>query len=94
MMGGASAAQKDIVGKLAKGSLLSRLIGSRKGPLRLTAVPRDHVEGSRAAGDALLAGHYRLGADSMPLADLDFAQLGTHGPLAAGLQGFSWLRDL
>ena len=93
-MGGASAAQKDIVGKLAKGSLLSRLIGSRKGPLRLTAVPRDHVEGSRAAGDALLAGHYRLGADSMPLADLDFAQLGTHGPLAAGLQGFSWLRDL
>ena len=93
-MDGAGAAQKDIVGKLAKGSLLSRLIGSRKGPLRLTAVPRDHVEGSRARGDALLAGRYRLGAGSLSLADLDFAALGTEGPLAAGLQGFSWLRDL
>ena len=93
-MDGAGAAQKDIVGKLAKGSLLSRLIGSRKGPLRLTAVPRDHVEGSRARGDALLAGRYHLGADSIALAELDFAALGTEGPLAAGLQGFSWLRDL
>ena len=93
-MVGASAAQSDIVGKLARGSLLSRLIGSRKSPLRLTAVPRDHVTGSRAAGDALLAGHYRLGCDSIPLADLDFAAVGTEGPLARGLQGFAWLRDL
>jgi uncharacterized heparinase superfamily protein len=93
-MTGASAAQKDIVGKLARGSLLSRLIGSRKGPLRLTAVPRDHVEGNRTRGDALLAGSYQLGAESLPLADLDFAALGTDGPLAEGLQGFSWLRDL
>jgi uncharacterized heparinase superfamily protein len=94
MMGGAGAAQKDIVGKLARGSLLSRLIGARKSPLRLTAVPRDHVAGSRAAGDALLAGRYQLGGQAIPLADLDFAALGADGPLARGLQGFSWLRDL
>ena len=93
-MTGADAAKSDIVGKLARGSLLSRLIGSRKGPLRLTAVPRDHVAGSRPAGDALLAGRYQLGEGSLSLADLDFAAIGTDGPLAEGLQGFSWLRDL
>ena len=93
-MTGADAAEKEIVGRLARGSLLSRLIGSRKVPLRLTAVPRDHVAGSRARGDALLAGHYQLGGESVALADLDFAALGTQGPLAAELQGFSWLRDL
>ena len=93
-MNGADAARSDIVGKLARGSLLSRLIGSRKAPLRLTAVPRDHVEGSRARGDALLAGRYQLGGEALPLADLDFAALGADGPLAEGLQGFSWLRDL
>src|SRR5690606_22555676 len=81
-------------GRLARGSLLSRLIGSRKGPLRLTAVPRDHVAGDRARGDALLAGRFDLADQSLPLADLDFAALGTSGPLAQDLQGFSWLRDL
>jgi len=93
-MTGADAAKSDIVGKLARGSLLSRLIGSRKGPLRLTAVPRDHVAGSRSAGDALLAGRYQLGEGRVSLADLDFAAIGADGPLAEGLQGFSWLRDL
>jgi uncharacterized heparinase superfamily protein len=93
-MNGADAARKDIVGKLARGSLLSRLVGSRKAPLRLTAVPRDHVAGSRAVGDALLGGRFRLGNDVVSLADLDFAALGAHGPLAEGLQGFAWLRDL
>ena len=93
-MSGADAVQEEIVGRLARGSLLSRLIGSRKVPLRLTAVPRDHVVGSRVRGDALLAGRYQLGGESLSLADLDFAALGSHGPLAAQLQGFSWLRDL
>jgi uncharacterized heparinase superfamily protein len=93
-MNGADAAHQDIVGKLARGSLLSRLVGSRKHPLRLSAVPRDHVVGSRAAGDALLAGRYQLGNEAVPLADLDFAALGVRGPLAEGLQGFAWLRDL
>ena len=93
-MSGAHAAQQEIVGKLARGSLLSRLLGSRRQPLRLTAVPRDHVEGDRARGDALLAGHFILGSESVALADLDFAALGARGPLAASLQGFSWLRNL
>ena len=48
----------DIVGKLARGSIWSRLTGSSKKPLRLTAVPRDHVLGDRARGDALLAGRF------------------------------------
>ena len=43
---------KDIVGKLARGSIWSRLTGPGKKPLRLTAVPRDHVLGDRARGDA------------------------------------------
>lgn len=93
-MNGADAAKSEIVGKLARGSLLSRLVGSRKAPLRLTAVPRDHVAGSRLAGDDLLSGRYQLGSEAVALADLDFAALGVAGPLAEGLQGFAWLRDL
>ena len=84
----------DIVGKLARGSIWSRLTGSSKKPLRLTAVPRDHVLGDRARGDALLAGRFILGDDMISLADLDFATLGATGPLATSFQGFSWLRDL
>jgi uncharacterized heparinase superfamily protein len=93
-MSAADAASSEIVGKLARGSLLSRLVGARKSPLRLTAVPRDHVAGDRARGDALLAGRFQFGSDAVPVADLDFAAIGTDGPLAESLQGFSWLRDL
>ena len=53
-----ASADRAIVGKLARGSLLSRLTGHGRKPLRLTAVPRDHVEGERALGDALLAGRF------------------------------------
>ena len=84
----------DVVGRLAKGSLFSRLVGGGKAPLRLVAVPRDHVLGNRARGDALLAGRFPLGSDQLPLKDIDFAALGTKGPLAEAIQGFSWLRDL
>ena len=84
----------DIVGKLARGSIWSRLTGSSKKPLRLTAVPRDHVLGDRARGDALFAGRFILGDDMITLADLDFAALGATGPLATAFQGFAWLRDL
>ena len=93
-MSATDAAGHDIVGKLARASLFSRLLGSRKSPLRLTAVPRDHVAGSRARGDALLGGRFELGSASVSLADFDFAALGADGPLAEALQGFSWLRDL
>jgi uncharacterized heparinase superfamily protein len=85
---------QDIVGKLARGSVWSRLMGSGRKPLRLTAVPRDHVVGDRARGDSLLAGRFILGDEMISLADFDFAELGASGPLAASFQGFSWLRDL
>jgi len=84
----------DVIGKLAKGSLMSRLFTAKKEPLRLIAVPRDHVAGDRARGDALLAGRFTLGNESVDLADFDFAALGAESTIAASLQSFSWLRDL
>jgi uncharacterized heparinase superfamily protein len=84
----------DKLGRLAKGSLVSRLFGSGKQPLRLVAVPRDHVFGDRARGDALLAGKLRLGSAELALADIDFGAVGTRGALARELHGFTWLRDL
>jgi uncharacterized heparinase superfamily protein len=87
-------AQRAVVRKLAQGSLLSRLMGSRRQPLRLIAVPRDHVQGDRSRGDSLLAGKLVCGTETLPLADLDFAAVGAEGPVAEYLQGFSWLRDL
>lgn len=86
--------QRAIVGKLARGSFFSRLVGHGRQPLRLTAVPRDHVEGDRARGDAMLAGRFILGDEMAALADLDFGALGAEGKLAEALQGFGWLRDL
>jgi len=88
------AAERDIVRKLARGSLVSRLFGAGRQPLRLAAVPRDHVAGDRKRGDALLAGRFLLGEEALALADLDFAALGTDGALAEQLQSFAWLRDL
>lgn len=93
-MTASGAAQSDVVRRLARGSLLSRLTGARKQPLRLVAVPRDHVQGDRRRGDALLAGSFIHGGAILSLADLDFAQLGVEGSLAEQFQGFSWLRDL
>jgi uncharacterized heparinase superfamily protein len=93
MTSGGSAAERDIVRKLARGSLLSRLKRSKQ-PLKLSAVPRDHVHGDRQRGDALLAGRFSVGSRTLSLADLDFARVGAAGPLAEQLQGFSWLRDL
>ena len=93
MSGDGSAAERAVVSKLARGSLLSRLKRSKQ-PLKLVAVPRDHVHGERSRGDALLEGRFRLGNEALPLKDLDFAQVGASGPVAEQLQGFSWLRDL
>lgn len=84
----------DIVGKLAKPSLIGRLFGSGKQPLRLVAVPRDHVVGDRGRGDALLAGRLIVGNETINLADVDFATLGSDSALAREIQGFAWLRDL
>src|SRR5205823_3669158 len=91
--GDGSDAERAVVSKLARGSFLSRLRRSKQ-PLKLVAVPRDHVHGERQRGDALLAGRFTVGSASLPLKDLDFGQVGAAGPLAEQLQGFSWLRDL
>jgi len=88
-----SAAERDAVQKLARGSFLSRFKRSRT-PLKLAAVPRDHVQGDRQRGDAILAGTLSVGSARIPLADLDFLELGGSGPVADQVQGFSWLRDL
>jgi len=87
-------AERAIVRKLARRPLVARLTGSGRQPLKLTAVPRDHVQGDRRRGAALLAGRYQVGDETVSLVDLDFAALGARGPLAEQLQGFSWLRDL
>ncbi len=93
MSGDGSAAERAAVSKLARGSLLSRLRRS-KAALKLVAVPRDHVHGERQRGDALLAVRFTVGSETIPLKDLDFAEVGASGALAEQLQGFSWLRDL
>ena len=92
-MSDGSAAERAVVTKLARGSFLSRL-KSGKQPLKLVAVPRDHVRGDRQRGEALLAGQFSVGSETISLKDLDFAAIGASGPLAEQLQGFSWLRDL
>ena len=91
---GTTAAERDLVHKLARGSFFSRLVGSRKQPLKLVAVPRDHVAGDRSCGDALLAGRFAAGAQSMALTPTEFGEIGVDGTVAETLQGFSWLRDL
>ena len=92
-MSDGSAAERAVVSKLARGSLLSRLKHGKQ-PLKLVAVPRDHVQGDRRRGEGLLAGRFTVGAETIPLRDLDFATAGASGELAEQLQGFSWLRDL
>jgi uncharacterized heparinase superfamily protein len=89
-----TAAERDVVRKLARGSLLSRLTGSSRQPLKLAAVPRDHVAGDRQRGDALLAGRFVVGSEMLSLLNLDFGEVGSRGAAAEQLQGFSWLRDL
>jgi uncharacterized heparinase superfamily protein len=93
MSGDGSAAERAVVSKLARGSLLSRLRHSKQ-PLRLVAVPRDHIHGERSRGDDLLAGRLTVGSKTLQLKDLDFAKVGAAGALAEQLQAFSWLRDL
>ncbi|MFL6735247.1 MAG: heparinase II/III family protein [Sphingomicrobium sp.] len=88
------AADRAIVRKLARRSIFSRLTSEGRQPLKLVAVPRDHVQGSRQRGEALLAGRFIVGNETLPLADLDFTAVGTAGPVAQQLHGFSWLRDL
>jgi len=93
MNAASSAAERDIVKKLARGSLLSRLKASRQ-PLKLVAVPRDHVTGDRNRGEALLAGKFSVGSESLSLIDLDFQEVAGRDVISEQLESFSWLRDL
>ena len=88
-----SAAERAIVRKLARGSLLSRLKHNRQ-PLKLVAVPRDHVAGDRQLGEVLLGGRFLVGSETISLPDLDFAKLPANDIAGEQLEGFSWLRDL
>jgi uncharacterized heparinase superfamily protein len=88
-----TAAQRAAVTKLARGSLLSRLKRGKQ-PLKLVAVPRDHVHGDRQRGETLMRGQFTVGIETISLRELDFARVGTRGAAAEELQSFSWLRDL
>ena len=77
-----------------KGRFLSRIVGGSRRPLRLAAVPRDHVEGDREVGAALLEGTYLFGGETLDLRGLDFGDLDVSRPIVRALHGFSWLRDL
>lgn len=84
----------EAVATVGRKPLLKRLLGGSKRPLRLTAVPRDHVQGDRARGDQILAGKLVRGSETLDLTEVDFKLLGTAGPLAQEAQAFAWLRDL
>jgi uncharacterized heparinase superfamily protein len=88
-----SAADAAVVSRLARGSLLSRL-NRGKQPLKLVAVPRDHVHGDRQRGESILGGELVVGSQTISLKELDFAALDVGGAETEQLQGFSWLRDL
>lgn len=63
--------------------------------LRLLATVQSPLEGDRARGTAIRAGHFVVEGTKLPLAEADFsasARLAT--PLQKLLHGFSWLRDL
>ncbi len=83
-----------VVDKLARPSLFKRMFGAGRQPLRLVAVPRDHVSGNRGRGDALVAGRLALGSETVALGEVDFTTLGSESPLAREIHGFAWLRDL
>lgn len=93
MSNGNRAAEQALVGRLARGSMLSRF-KARRQPLKLVAIPRDHVRGDRQRGEALLAGRLVLGTAGLPLKDDELFAHSPTNPLLAYLEGFSWLRDL
>ncbi|WP_338502197.1 heparinase II/III family protein [Sphingomonas kaistensis] len=80
--------------RLATLPLLQRLASRGKPPLRLIGVARDHVTGSKARGEQLLAGRFVSGGEVVELQDLNWSQIDPATPVGAELHGFGWLRDL
>jgi uncharacterized heparinase superfamily protein len=70
------------------------MVARGKPPLRLIGVARDHVTGTKAQGEKLLAGRFVLGGEAVELADLDWTTVDSGSKVGAALHGFAWLRDL
>ena len=63
--------------------------------LRLLATVESPLEGDRAAGMALRAGHFLVHGVRAPIAQMEFASSARlTPPFARVVHGFSWLRDL
>ena len=63
--------------------------------LRLLGTVASPIEGDRARGTAIRAGHFLVEGMKLPLADADFSASSHQAmPLQKLLHGFSWLRDL
>lgn len=80
--------------RLAWRTPLHRLRLRGRVPLRLLAVPKDPVAGSKEAGEALLGGHFLHNGTRFPAIDVDFATIGLPADASDYLQSFAWLRDL
>ncbi|MEA3062671.1 MAG: hypothetical protein QOJ94_2452, partial [Sphingomonadales bacterium] len=63
-------------------------------PLRLLAVPKDPIAGSKAAGEAMLRGQLVHRDLSLPLRTLDFRDFSLPRDAVDHLHSFEWLRDL
>ncbi|QAY76921.1 heparinase II/III family protein [Sphingosinicella sp. BN140058] len=63
-------------------------------PLKLLAVPKDPVAGDKAAGEAILQGHFAHRGGIIAVDDADFADARISPDFADYLQSFEWLRDL
>lgn len=62
---------------------------------RLLATVRSPLEGDRARGTAIRAGHFVVHGLKLPIADVDFAASARHAPpVQRLLDSFAWLRDL
>ncbi|MCM8558031.1 heparinase II/III family protein [Sphingomicrobium sediminis] len=73
---------------------LKRWFGGKREPLRLTAIPRDHVVGDMLVGERLLGGRFLHGARQVALNQVDFNAAPGGDPLLERLHSFAWLRDL
>ena len=75
----------------------STIVAPFRKPLRprLQAVVSSPLEGDRAAGMALRAGHFYVYGVKAPFAQVDMGPLGNLSPpFERVVQGFTWLRDL
>ncbi len=75
----------------------STIVAPFRKPLRprLQALVKTPLEGDRAAGMALRAGHFYVHGVKAPFAQVDMGPLGNLSPpFERVVQGFTWLRDL